>query len=220
MFVIGSLLISEKEERFSLRRTVSAAVLTTLALGGYPPVINLIAVAFSVRLLFAALFEIPSPAAATPGTPLPLSLPAVLKTLCRRFRWTAFNLLLGAACYKLCLWGSDAYRCRQCFLLQPANHAACRMGRKISPRQPRCIAPILCHPAFYPAAYKAAAGIVVLAGIAAALLRIFAPFRTNAPAALSAASGATVSASVADTAAANSDTPDMPYSFRRCQNLC
>ena len=55
MFVIGSLLISEKEERFSLRRTVSAAVLTTLALGGYPPVINLIAVAFSVRLLFAAL---------------------------------------------------------------------------------------------------------------------------------------------------------------------
>ena len=66
---------------------------------------------------------------------------------------------------------------------------------------------------FIPAAYKAAAGIVVLAGIAAALLRIFAPFRTTAPAALSAASGATVSASVADTAAANSDTPDMPYSF-------
>lgn len=213
MFVIGSLLISEKEERFSLRRTVSAAVLTTLALGGYPPVINLIAVAFSVRLLFAALFEIPSPAAATPGTPLPLSLPAVLKTLCRRFRWTAFNLVLGAACYKLCLWALTLTGAVNASYYNLQTTPLAEWGAKFLLVSRDALLQFSATLPFIPAAYKAAAGIVVLAGIAAALLRIFAPFRTNAPAALSAASGATVSASVADTAAANSDTPDMPYSF-------
>ena len=213
MFVIGSLLISEKEERFSLRHTVSAAVLTTLALGGYPPVINLIAVAFSVRLLFAALFEIPSPAAATPGTPLPLSLPAVLKTLCRRFRWTAFNLVLGAACYKLCLWALTRTGAVNASYYNLQTTPLAEWGAKFLLVSRDALLQFSATLPFIPAAYKAAAGIVVLAGIAAALLRIFAPFRTNAPAALSAASGATVSASVADTAAANSDTPDMPYSF-------
>ena len=213
MFVIGSLLISEKEERFSLRRTVSAAVLTTLALGGYPPVINLIAVAFSVRLLFAALFEIPSPAAATPGSPLPLSLPAVLKTLCRRFRWTAFNLVLGAACYKLCLWALTRTGAVNASYYNLQTTPLAEWGAKFLLVSRDTLLQFSATLPFIPAAYKAAAGIVVLAGIAAALLRIFAPFRTNAPAALSAASGATVSASVADTAAANSDTPDMPYSF-------
>lgn len=213
MFVIGSLLISEKEERFSLRRTVSAAVLTTLALGGYPPVINLIAVAFSVRLLFAALFEIPSPAAATPGTPLPLSLPAVLKTLCRRFRWTAFNLVLGAACCKLCLWALTLTGAVNASYYNLQTTPLAEWGAKFLLVSRDALLQFSATLPFIPAAYKAAAGIVVLAGIAAALLRIFAPFRTNAPAALSAASGATVSASVADTAAANSDTPDMPYSF-------
>lgn len=213
MFVISSLLISEKEERFSLRRTVSAAVLTTLALGGYPPVINLIAVAFSVRLLFAALFEIPSPAAATPGTPLPLSLPAVLKTLCRRFRWTAFNLVLGAACYKLCLWALTRTGAVNASYYNLQTTPLAEWGAKFLLVSRDALLQFSATLPFIPAAYKAAAGIVVLAGIAAALLRIFAPFRTNAPAALSAASGATVSASVADTAAANSDTPDMPYSF-------
>lgn len=213
MFVIGSLLISEKEERFSLRRTVSAAVLTTLALGGYPPVINLIAVAFSVRLLFAALFEIPSPAAATPGTPLPLSLPAVLKTLCRRFRWTAFNLVLGAACYKLCLWALTLTGAVNASYYNLQTTPLAEWGAKFLLVSRDALLQFSATLPFIPAAYKAAAGIVVLAGIAAALLRIFAPFRTNAPTALSAASGATVSASVADTAAANSDAPDMPYSF-------
>ena len=202
MFVIGSLLISEKEERFSLRRTVSAAVLTTLALGGYPPVINLIAVAFSVRLLFAALFEIPSPAAATPGTPLPLSLPAVLKTLCRRFRWTAFNLVLGAACYKLCLWALTLTGAVNASYYNLQTTPLAEWGAKFLLVSRDALLQFSATLPFIPAAYKAAAGIVVLAGIAAALLRIFAPFRTNAPAALSAASGATVSASVADTAAA------------------
>lgn len=213
MFVIGSLLTSEKEERFSLRRTVSTAVLTTLALGGYPPVINLIAVAFSVRLLFAALFEIPSPAAATPGSPLPLSLPAVLKTLCRRFRWTAFNLVLGAACYKLCLWALTLTGAVNASYYNLQTTPLAEWGAKFLLVSRDTLLQFSATLPFIPAAYKAAAGIVVLAGIAAALLRIFAPFRTNAPAALSAASGATVSASVADTAAANSDTPDMPYSF-------
>ena len=87
-FVLGSLLISEKEMRFSPIRSLSAIALATLALGGYPPVVNLMAVALAVRLLFAALFEDES-----------------ARGLWRRYRWTAINLLSAAICCKLCLWG-------------------------------------------------------------------------------------------------------------------
>ena len=87
-FVLGCLLISEKETRFSPIRSLSAIALATLALGGYPPVVNLMAVALAVRLLFVALFEGES-----------------ARGLWRRYRWTAINLLLAAICCKLCLWG-------------------------------------------------------------------------------------------------------------------
>ena len=87
-FVLSSLLISEKETRFSPIRSLSAIALATLALGGYPPVVNLMAVALAVRLLFAALFEGES-----------------ARGLWRRYRWTAINLLSAAICCKLCLWG-------------------------------------------------------------------------------------------------------------------
>ena len=54
-FIIGSLVISEKEEKFSFSRTFFAIVLIIMALGGYPPVINLIAVVISIKLLSNAL---------------------------------------------------------------------------------------------------------------------------------------------------------------------
>lgn len=205
MFVIGALLVSEKEERFSLPRTAVAAVLTTLALGGYPPVINLIAVAFSVRLLFAALFEIPhpgavpgtrsqstaripSPAAAAPahisspdaivpGAPLPLSLPLVLKTLCRRYRWTIFNLALGITCYKLCLWALTRTGAVNAAYYNLQTTPFAEWGEKFLLVSKDVWLQFTATLPFIPAAYKTAAGIVVLAGTAAALLRIFTPFR-------------------------------------------
>lgn len=205
MFVIGALLVSEKEERFSLPRTAVAAVLTTLALGGYPPVINLIAVAFSVRLLFAALFEIPhpgavpgtrsqstaripSPAAAAPahisspdaivpGAPLPLSLPLVLKTLCCRYRWTIFNLALGITCYKLCLWALTRTGAVNAAYYNLQTTPFAEWGEKFLLVSKDVWLQFTATLPFIPAAYKTAAGIVVLAGTAAALLRIFTPFR-------------------------------------------
>ena len=64
--VITALIISEKETRFSLSKTLLATLLLTLALGGYPPVINLIGTAFAARLLFASLS--PSSSSFTPST--------------------------------------------------------------------------------------------------------------------------------------------------------
>ena len=215
MFVIGALLVSEKEERFSLPRTAVAAVLTTLALGGYPPVINLIAVAFSVRLLFAALFEIPhpgtvpgtrsqsaapiashaqstaripspataapahisSPDAIMPGAPLTLSLPLVLKTLCRRYRWTIFNLALGITCYKLCLWALTRTGAVNAAYYNLQTTPFAEWGEKFLLVSKDVWLQFTATLPFIPAAYKTAAGIVVLAGTAAALLRIFTPFR-------------------------------------------
>lgn len=215
MFVIGALLVSEKEERFSLPRTAAAALLITLALGGYPPVINLIAVAFSVRLLFAALFEIPhpgavpgtrsqsaapiashaqstacipSPAAAAPahisspdaivpGAPLPLSLPLVLKTLCHRYLWTIFNLALGITCYKLCLWALTRTGAVNAAYYNLQTTPFAEWGEKFLLVSKDVWLQFSATLPFIPAAYKTAAGIVVLAGTAAALLRIFTPFR-------------------------------------------
>ncbi|MCM1324668.1 MAG: glucosyltransferase domain-containing protein [Acetobacter sp.] len=54
-FIIGALIISEKETSFSLKHTLTATILFTLALGGYPPVINLFAVALTTRILITFL---------------------------------------------------------------------------------------------------------------------------------------------------------------------
>ena len=64
--VITALIISEKETRFSLSKTLLATLLLTLALGGYPPVINLIGTAFAARLLFASLSPSPTVSHTTP----------------------------------------------------------------------------------------------------------------------------------------------------------
>lgn len=235
MFVIGALLVSEKEERFSLPRTAVAAVLTTLALGGYPPVINLIAVAFSVRLLFAALFEIPhpgavpgtrsqsaapiashaqstaripSPAAAAPahisspdaivpGAPFPLSLPLVLKTLCRRYLWTIFNLALGITCYKLCLWALTRTGAVNAAYYNLQTTPFAEWGEKFLLVSKDVWLQFTATLPFIPAAYKTAAGIVVLAGTAAALLRIFTPTSRLTPASSAAFPAKTSTASAA-----------------------
>lgn len=242
MFVIGALLVSEKEERFSLPRTAVAAVLTTLALGGYPPVINLIAVAFSVRLLFAALFEIPhsgavpgtrsqsaapiashaqstacipSPAAAAPahisspdaivpGAPLPLSLPLVLKTLCRRYLWTIFNLALGITCYKLCLWALTRTGAVNAAYYNLQTTPFAEWGEKFLLVSKDVWLQFTATLPFIPAAYKTAAGIVVLAGTAAALLRIFTPTSRLTPASSAAFPAKTSTASALNAPAASS----------------
>lgn len=235
MFVIGALLVSEKEERFSLPRTAAAALLITLALGGYPPVINLIAVAFSVRLLFAALFEIPhpgavpgtrsqstaripSPAAAAPahvsspdaivpGAPLPLSLPLVLKTLCRRYRWTIFNLTLGITCYKLCLWALTRTGAVNAAYYNLQTTPFAEWGEKFLLVSKDVWLQFTATLPFIPAAYKTAAGIVVLAGTAAALLRIFTPTSRLTPAS-SAAFPTKTSAASASSPSVRSAAPE------------
>jgi len=85
-FIIGALVISERESEFSIKKTLSAIVLITLALGGYPPVINLIGTAFIARLLIAVCYE-----------------KSTIQTLIKNYRWTVINVILAAICYKLCL---------------------------------------------------------------------------------------------------------------------
>lgn len=85
-FVIAGLLISARESIFSWRRTVTSIFLLTMALGCYPPVINLIAVAFCVKLLIEV---------AEKQTSLP--------QLWRTYRWSILNIILSLIAYKLCL---------------------------------------------------------------------------------------------------------------------
>ena len=178
LFIIAALFISEKEEVFSFRRTIAAAVLTTLALGGYPPVINLIAVAFSLRLLFAALFEIPSSAATVYGMPS-VSFTAILNTLCRRFRWTVFNILLGIICYKLCLLALTKTGAVNVSYYNLQTTPLGEWGSKFLLVSRDVWLQFLATLPFIPAAYKIAAGITVLAGTMVALLRIFTPLRSR-----------------------------------------
>lgn len=85
-FIIGALIISIAEQNFSLPKTISASLLITLALGGYPPVINLIAVALMAHILFSFMAETPT-----------------LKSLFIKYRYTFLNLLIALIIYKLCL---------------------------------------------------------------------------------------------------------------------
>ena len=87
-FVVGALLISAQEKTFSPKCTISAILLFTLAIGGYPPVINLIAVAITARIL---LLGLNSPSLLT------------LKSLWKDYRWSLFNLIAALTLYKLFL---------------------------------------------------------------------------------------------------------------------
>lgn len=95
-FIIGSLVISEKEDKFSFSHTFFAIVLIIMALGGYPPVINLIAVVISIKLLSNALH---------------LSSQTGLKDFVieqfKLYKWTLFNIILGIIGYKICLLGLE-----------------------------------------------------------------------------------------------------------------
>lgn len=95
-FILGALVISEKEDKFSLFRTIAAVFLVIMALGGYPPVINLIAVVISIKLLSNALH---------------LSQKTGLKDFIteqfKLYKWTGLNIILGLIGYKLCLLGLE-----------------------------------------------------------------------------------------------------------------
>ncbi len=95
-FIIGSLVISEKEEKFSFSRTFSAIVLIIMALGGYPPVINLIAVVISIKLLSNALHLSPK-----------TGLKDFVIEQFKLYKWTLLNIILGIIGYKLCLFGLE-----------------------------------------------------------------------------------------------------------------
>lgn len=85
--VILSLLISQKENSFSFSKTITASLLITLSLGGYPPVINLIALALSTRMFVDTYFSNSN-----------------LKTLIKNYKYTIINILLGIILYKLSLY--------------------------------------------------------------------------------------------------------------------
>ena len=85
-FIIGALIISEKEKTFSIVKSLSTILLITLALGGYPPVINLIATAFIARLLLAVMYE-----------------KKPLKQLVSDYRWTVINIIAAGILYKVSL---------------------------------------------------------------------------------------------------------------------
>ena len=165
-FVLSSLLISEKETRFSPIRSLSAIALATLALGGYPPVVNLMAVALAVRLLFAALFEGES-----------------ARGLWRRYRWTAINLLSAAICCKLCLWGlgkigamNTAYYNLQTTPLAEWGNKFLLVSRDLW-QQFTVTLPFIDTP------YKTAAGLVAACGVASFTRLLIAPKKSDYPAA-------------------------------------
>lgn len=85
-FIIGSLIISFSEQNFSKAKTITSALLIVLALGGYPPVINLIAVALVTHFLFSYIEHQES-----------------LKSLILKYRYTFINLIIALIIYKLCL---------------------------------------------------------------------------------------------------------------------
>ena len=86
LFIISALIISKKEQTFSLPHTIFSAILYTFALGGYPPVINLFATALSTRILLDIIYE-----------------KATIKKLYYNYRYSVLNFILGAIIYKLCL---------------------------------------------------------------------------------------------------------------------
>ena len=85
-FIIGALIISEKESTFSYQKSLTAVMLITLALGGYPPVINLLATAFTARLLIGIIFE-----------------QKTIKKLWQDYRFTLINIITAGILYKLIL---------------------------------------------------------------------------------------------------------------------
>ncbi|MBR2273265.1 MAG: hypothetical protein IJ864_00290 [Alphaproteobacteria bacterium] len=85
-FIIAGLLISARESIFSWRKTISSVFLLTISLGGYPPVINLIAISLCVRLLIEIAER-------------KTSLPQLWQT----YRWSIINIILSFIAYKLCL---------------------------------------------------------------------------------------------------------------------
>jgi len=85
-FIIGALIISEAEQTFSIKKTFISALFIVLALGGYPPVINLIAVAFAAHILFSVMNANEN-----------------LKSLFLKYRYTLLNLIIALILYKLCL---------------------------------------------------------------------------------------------------------------------
>jgi len=86
MFIIGAMIISEKEQNFSLKRSLVAIILISLALGGYPPVINLIGVALCTKFLIETTVK-----------------KQTLTNLIKKYRWSILNIIISLIIYKLCL---------------------------------------------------------------------------------------------------------------------
>lgn len=95
-FIIGALEISEKEEKFTFSRTFTSIILIIMALGGYPPVINLIAVVISIKLLSNALH-----------LPQKTGLKDFVIEQFKLYKWTLLNIILGIIGYKICLLGLE-----------------------------------------------------------------------------------------------------------------
>ena len=85
--IISALIISKKEKTFSLKLTLFSSLLFTFVLGGYPPVINLYAVALCTRLLIATLYEKQD-----------------IKTLYLNYRYSIINFIIGVFFYKFLDW--------------------------------------------------------------------------------------------------------------------
>lgn len=84
-FIIGGLLVSEYSSRFPSPHTALAIFLFTLALGGYPPVINLFCVALTTRLTIGFILKSPQ------------------KTFTQTLVFPLTNFILSALIYKLIL---------------------------------------------------------------------------------------------------------------------
>lgn len=85
-FIIGALIISEKETRFSFTQTLSSMALYCIALGGYPPVINLYLTALTARILISFLHS-----------------KTTIKQQIQTHKFSILNFILGLITYKLCL---------------------------------------------------------------------------------------------------------------------
>ena len=85
--ILLGLIISSKETNFNITKTLSSSLFFTLALGGYPPVINLFLTALVSRMFIDYHFEHKS-----------------LKDLIKNYRYTIINFIIGAIIYKVIIF--------------------------------------------------------------------------------------------------------------------
>lgn len=149
--IIAALILSEKETRHTIYLSLPAILLFTTALGGYPPVINLIATALAGRIVLAVLYE-----------------SATWRALVKTYAFTVINILCAVILYKgaLSMLAARGYLNTAYYNLQTTPLS--EWGTKFLLVSTDLIKQFTVTLPFITASYKTAALVLTLAGLTAA----------------------------------------------------